>query len=81
MKKLASLGLHLNPLTTKRVPKLGHPIAHYSNLSPSLDSTVADSLELEKPLFGPSYIKLVFQSQSGPFLGNEQFLGNLILTT
>ena len=33
----------MNLTSSKYVPKLGHPkTAHYSNLSPSLDSTVAD---------------------------------------
>ena len=62
----------MNLNSSKYVPKLGHPqIAHYSNLSPSLDSRVADQSRTTQILFG--------LSQLGPFWSKEQFLDNLIL--
>ena len=72
--------MHL--LSSKYGPKLGHPkIAHHSNLSPSLDSKVENWSRTAKTIVWTALNQfVVFQSQLGPSLSNEQILDHLILT-
>ena len=72
----------MNLSSSKYGPKLGHPkIAHHSNLSPSLDSKAADWSRTAKTIVWTVLNQVVvFQSQLGPSLSNEQILDDLILT-
>ena len=67
--------MHL--LSSKYGPKLGHPkIAHHSNLSPSLDSKVADCSRIDKTIVWTVLNQVVvFQSQLGPSLSNRANFG------
>ena len=59
------------------VQKLGHPnIAHHLNLSPSLDSKVANWSMTAKIIIWTALNQVVvFQSQLGPSLSNQANFG------
>ena len=72
----------MNLSSSKYDPKVGHTkIAHHSNLSPSLDSKVANWSRTAKTIVWTALNQvLVFQSQLGLSLSNEQIVDDLILT-
>ena len=72
----------MNLQRSRYAPKLGHPnIAHHSNLSPNLDPKAADWSRTAKIIMWTVLNQvLVFQTQLGPSLSDEQILDDLVLT-
>ena len=70
----------MNLLSSRYGPKLGHPkIAHHSNLSPSIDSKIADWSMIDKTIVW-TVLKQVVVSQSQSSLSDVQNLDDRILT-